>query len=166
MWDQTDWDDAGILQQRQDVRDAARNLVREYCVHKGLNANWTRYTDEVLSGMPETNSEAVAVWMWTSTRTTPDLHTEFCSILNEALRVDVGDVGNAPAAGNPEHSSIGALPISPMLQPATLIVCMLQRFLNATRRIENGTALPHEAWPQGDGVDSTARDTTFRGGWH
>ena len=47
----------------------------------------------------------VAAWLWTSAKTTTQLPVEFCSILNEALRVDVG---TGPAAGNPEHASLGA----------------------------------------------------------
>ena len=49
-----------------------------------------------------------------------------------------------------------------MLQPAVLLTCMLQRFLNQTRRVKNGLALTHESWP--DGVNSTTKNTTFRGG--
>jgi len=98
------------------------------------------------------------VWMWTSAHKTADLSIEFCSILNEALRVDVGN-----AAANSAHASIEAEVESPMLQPAVLLTCMLQRFLNASRRISNNKALEHEAWPDGDGVNSTVKDTTFRG---
>ena len=39
--------------------------------------------------------------------------------------------------------------VSPMLQPAVLLTCMLQYFLNQTRRVKNGMALTHESWPDG-----------------
>mmetsp|Transcript_35533 Transcript_35533/g.93315 ORF Transcript_35533/g.93315 Transcript_35533/m.93315 type:complete len:561 (+) Transcript_35533:2-1684(+) len=165
QWDQTKWDSqSNVDQQLDDVREAVRQLVSTYneATGKGLTSAQVRsYADKVLNGMPETGNEKTAVWLWTSAKTTAQLSVEFCSILNEALRVDVG---TDPAAGNPEHASLGAEPISPMLQPAVLLTCMLQRFLNATRRIENGSALEHEAWPKGDGVTSDALNTTYRGG--
>jgi len=49
-----------------------------------------------------------------------------------------------------------------MLQPAVLLTCMLQYFLNQTRRVKNGMALTHESWP--DGTNSKKKDTTYRGG--
>jgi len=158
-WDMTKWDASTIQEQKKELRKAVRELVKAYCAYKGVHADSATYADEFLEGMTGTNSEEVSVWMWTSAHKTADLSIEFCSILNEALRVDVGN-----AAANSAHASIEAEVESPMLQPAVLLTCMLQRFLNASRRVKHGTALEHESWPNGDGENSTAKDTTFRGG--
>ena len=42
-----------------------------------------------------------------------------------------------------------------MLEPAVLLTCMLQRFLNQTRRVKNDVALTHESWPDGLSGNST-----------
>ena len=43
-----------------------------------------------------------------------------------------------------------------MLQPAVLLTCMLQRFLNQTRRVKNDVAFTHDSWPDGTN-DSTEK---------
>ena len=46
-------------------------LAEAYCKYKMLtNADHKNYADEVLQGMPNSNCEALAVWMWTSARKT------------------------------------------------------------------------------------------------
>jgi len=160
-WDRTNWDAASLQTQKKDLRQAVKALVKAYCSRNEAyrNADHENYADEFLEGMTGANSEDISVWMWTSAQKTADLGVELCSILNEALRVDVGS-----AVGDPQHKSVEAQEVSPMLQPAVLLTCMLQRFLNASRRVKNGTALELESWPDGDGVNSTAKDTTYRGG--
>ena len=164
-WDRTMWDAASLLTQKKHLRRAVKALVKAYCENYRdavgavvyCNADHENYADEFLEGMTGANSEELSVWMWTSATKTDDLDVEFCSILNEALRVDVGHTQS-----NPQHASLEAQAVSPMLQPAVLLTCMLQRFLNVARRVKNGTALKLESWP--DGTNSTAKDKTYRGG--
>ena len=160
-WDLTEWDSFEIQEQKKWLRRSVRDLIRAYCATNSeyASADCETYADEFLEGMTQQNSEEVSVWMWTSAHRTHDLPVEFCSILNEALRVDVGKT-----VVHEGHSSVEAEQVSPMLEPATMLTCMLQRFLNVTRRKKNDAGIEHEAWPNGDGVNSTARDTVFRGG--
>jgi len=158
-WDTVKWDSSSIQQQKVELRKAVREVVKAYCEYKGLTADAGTYADEFLEGMTGANSEELAIWMWTSAVKTDDINIEFCSILNEALRVDVGVTSCLS-----HHTSVEAEPISPMLKPAVVLTCMIQRFLNASRRIKAGTCFEHESWPNGDGVNSTKKDTVYRGG--
>jgi len=89
---------------------------------------------------------------------TPQAHDlpEFCSILNEALRVDLGHYS--------DQAGTYSMPVSAMLQPAVVLTAILQRFLNASRRVKEETVKKHDAWPSGNGEDSTKKNTVFRGG--
>ena len=71
-WDAIKWDASTIDDQKDEIRDAVRSLIKEYCTYKGLGNSAAeiklqgRYTDNFFQGMTGDNTEELSVWMWSS----------------------------------------------------------------------------------------------------
>ena len=120
------WDKQAVAIQRAELLDALRALIAAHCQHyrsvikqkegNAFERALTKLTDK------QARVEDVAVVLWSATKAQANLGgREFCSVLNEALRVDTGVCESAD-----EHSSVEAQCISARLEPATLLTAMLQ----------------------------------------
>jgi len=67
-WDAIKWDATTINDQKKEIREAVRSLLKEYCKYKGLgeDADWWDYADNFFQGMTGDNTEELSVWMWSS----------------------------------------------------------------------------------------------------
>ena len=169
-WRAINWDNpSNIDDQKQDVLDAAEALINEYCTVHGISSRERdKFRRKLFAGKDvdparplddEAKIEALAERLWVSPERLNSTR-EFCTIVNEAIRVDCGTPND-----HESHNSIEAQPVSPMLKPAVTIVCMMQLHLTAARRPD----LVHADWPKGEEAPhgkgrSTFPDTTIRGG--
>jgi len=133
------------------VSNLLSDFVEAYCKDKSIDG--ATFIDELLEEVDEnltsthghSTAEAMSVLLWTSAKTlrvgVTDL--EFCTILNEVIRTDGG---------------------SASFEGAVRIVCMLQHFLNASRRGAKFDIKPlGPSAPRGKGW-STKENTVYRGG--
>jgi len=140
------------------------DFVEAYCKSKSIDdATCSIYIDKLLEEVEKhlttshghSTAEAMSLLLWTSTKTlrVPAPKTtaksdgpkelELCSVLNEIIRSDGGN---------------------PAFEGAVRLVCMIQHFLNASRRNAKFDVTPDgPTAPKGQGW-STVANTVFRGG--
>jgi hypothetical protein len=166
-WDATKWDRSqNVDQQKQDVQNAAERLIEVYCRLKNVpEADMRGFRRRLFtqSLVDEPKIELLAERLWISDEVLrigdgPSSEREFCSILNEAIRSE----GHGDGLTETEGDDLAAP--GPMLEPATIVACMLELGLTSARR-----GYVANLWPMGVGVTrydqgrSTEADTTFRG---